>query len=248
MNEFTSRQLQEIEHNKKILNQANKIWGRESLIGEMRMERRAKIFIELAKLTEEKNVLEIGCGTGELTYYLVRSKAKILATDIFQDFLEITKNKVNFPNVKFQNASGENLENLPSNYFDLVCGTSILHHLEIEPALESIYQVLKPEGLMIFSEPNMLNPQIILQKNIPIIKKWLGDSPSETAFFSWQIKFLLKKKNFKNISIKPFDFTHPFLPDFFAGVAKNISYFLEHLPLIKEFAGSLLIVAQKPTQ
>jgi len=33
-----------------------------------------------------------------------------------------------------------------------------------------------------FAEPDMLNPQITLQKNIPALKRRLGDTPDETAF------------------------------------------------------------------
>ena len=61
---------------------------------------------------------------------------------------------------------------------------------EIEEALRDIYRVLKPGGTIYFTEPNMLNPQIAMQKNIPWIKRKLGDSPDETAFFRWPLRRL----------------------------------------------------------
>ncbi len=248
MANLTLRQIREIQHDKEILNQADKIWGREGLVGKMRVKRRASLIIKKASLDENKKVLEIGCGTGEFTYYLSRSKSKIIATDIFKEFLDIARKKASFSNVQFQCARGESLENFSNNYFDVVCGISILHHLDIELALKNIYRVLKPKGIMIFSEPNMLNPQILIQKNITFIKKILGDSPDETAFFRWQIRCLLEKNNFENINVIPFDFLHPFLPKFFVPPAKGINYLLEKIPLIKELAGSLLISAQKPSK
>ena len=72
--------------------------------------------------------------------------------------------------------------------FDAVVGSSVLHHLDVAQALRECFRVLKPEGVICFTEPNMLNPQIALQKNISFLKKRLGDSPDETTFFRWQIQ------------------------------------------------------------
>ena len=40
----------------------------------------------------------------------------------------------------------------------------------------------------------MLNPQIAIQKNIPWVKRKLGDSPDETAFFRWPLRRLLEEE------------------------------------------------------
>jgi ubiquinone/menaquinone biosynthesis C-methylase UbiE len=77
--------------------------------------------------------------------------------------------------------------------FDYILGSSVLHHLDIEKAISEIYRVLKDGGIIAFTEPNMMNPQIALQKNIPYLKRKLGDSPDETVFFRWKISKLLKK-------------------------------------------------------
>ena len=60
--------------------------------------------------------------------------------------------------------------------FDAIVGSSVLHHLELRPALERIFQLLRPGGWMSFAEPNMLNPQIVIQKNVDWIKRRAGDS------------------------------------------------------------------------
>lgn len=241
------KQQRELKHNRKILEKTEKIWGRCGKIGRLRVERRAKMIQDLCAIDKTKKVLEIGCGTGALTQYLTNSEAEIIAIDIFQEFLEIAKKKIlNAGNVKFQIEDAEFLKTLKDNSFDVVCGLSILHHLNTELCLKNIYRVLKPGGYLAFSEPNMLNPQIAIQKNIPFLKKLLGDSPDETAFFKWQIKKLLKKNNFINIKVRPFDFLHPALPDFSLFLFSKISQFLEKIPLIKETAGSLIIFAQKP--
>ena len=91
-------------------------------------------------------------------------------------------------------------------------GSSVLHHLEIKEALRDIYRVLKPGGTIYFTEPNMLNPQIAIQKNIPWIKRKLGDSPDETAFFRWPLRRLLERTGYRDVRIDPFDFLHPKTP------------------------------------
>jgi hypothetical protein len=129
--------------------------------------------------------------------------------------------------------------------FDSVVGSSVLHHLEIEEALRDIYRVLKPMGTIYFTEPNMLNPQIAIQKNIPWIKRKLGDSPDETAFFRWPLRQLLEQTGYRDIRIDPFDFLHPKTPVPLIDRVNNLGRLLERVPVISEFAGSLYIRAIK---
>lgn len=42
--------------------------------------------------------------------------------------------------------------------FDVVYGGGILHHLDFEKAVDEVYRVLKPGGIMVFQEPLDLNP------------------------------------------------------------------------------------------
>jgi hypothetical protein len=62
------------------------------------------------------------------------------------------------------------------------------------------------------SAPNMLNPQIAIQKNVSWVKRKLGDSPDETAFFHWPLQRLLERTGFRDVRIDPFDFLHPKTP------------------------------------
>jgi SAM-dependent methyltransferase len=132
--------------------------------------------------------------------------------------------------------------------FDAVVGSSILHHLDIENALSKVFDLLEPGGVMCFAEPNMLNPQIFLQKNIPWLKKKLGDSPDETAFMRWQLKNLLKIKKFEDISIIPFDWLHPATPPLLINSIIKLGSVLEKFPIVREFAGSLIIYAKRPVE
>lgn len=239
------RQQNELTHNKSILKNVEKVWGRSGRVGEERIKRRAEMIIAKCNIGEGKKVLEIGCGTGTLTRYLAGTGALIIATDLDERFLKFARDKVLSQEVQFQVANAETLENFLPDSFDVVCGVSILHHLDISLSLKNIWRVLKPGGIMAFSEPNMLNPQIAIQKNIPFIKKWLGDSPDETAFFGWRIKMMLEENNFSEILIEPFDFLHPAIPGFLTSSIIKFGNMLEKIPFIKEIAGSLFIFGRK---
>jgi SAM-dependent methyltransferase len=132
-----------------------------------------------------------------------------------------------------------------NNSFDVVCGSSVLHHLDLIKSYKEIFRVLKPEGRMVFAEPNMLNPQIFIQKKIPFIKKWLGDSPDETAIIRWAAKKQLTEIGFKKVRIFPYDFLHPATPSFLITFIQAIGMIVEKIPVLKEIGGSVIIFGEK---
>jgi len=99
---------------------------------------------------------------------------------------------------------------------------------------------------MAFAEPNMLNPQILIQKNVPWVKERVGDSPDETAFFRWQLGNWLSACGFTGIQIAPRDWLHPATPPNAICTVSQLGSFFERIPLLCETAGSLYIAAHKP--
>lgn len=220
-------------------------WGHETKAGKVRLARRAKLAVKEARIGENSKILEIGCGNGDFTRYLaLETKASILAVDISPELIKIAREKIKSSNVVFEVA---NVEKLPfeSESFDIIAGKSILHHLNLEKTLPELKRVLKKEGRIFFSEPNMLNPQVFVERNIRFIGKLLQNSPTETAFFRWRLSSFLARQGFSEMKIKPFDFLHPAVPAPFIGIVSFFGIILENLPLVKEFAGSLIISAKK---
>jgi hypothetical protein len=115
----------------------------------------------------------------------------------------------------------------------------------VDSALKEFSRILKPGGGIMFTEPNMMNPQVALIKNVPAIKRRAGDSPDETAFFRWEIARKLRNHNFTDISIVPFDFMHPQIPESLLGIAVQLTSVIEKVPILKEIAGSLIIQCRK---
>ena len=79
------------------------------------------------------------------------------------------------------------------------------------------------------------------------IKKWVGDSPDETAFMRWPIKSLLIQAGFEKIQTTPFDWLHPNTPMPFIKLVDSMSRIMERIHILREFAGSLLITARRPS-
>ena len=231
----------EIEHGRFLAQHgAGEIWNWEGRAGKMRWASRVKMLSD--HLRVGMSVLVLGCGTGYFTREVARSGANVVAVDVSPELLVMARLDCSATNVRYeiQNACALSY---PEEMFDSVVGSSVLHHLEIKEALREIYRVLKVGGTIYFTEPNMLNPQIAIQKNVPWIKRKLGDSPDETAFFRWPLRRLLKETGFRDVQIDPFDFLHPKTPSPLVNGLNAIGRFLENVPAISEFAGSLYIRA-----
>ena len=237
------RILNEIRHGEYIREHGEEIWNWSSPAGKMRWSRRCRLFTEFLG-NHKSHVLEIGCGTGLFTRELARTDNAIVAIDISETLINKAKERVSSANVSFIVGNAYKTE-FKSGSFDFIVGSSALHHLEVDSALKEFHRILKPGGRMMFTEPNMMNPQVALIKNVPFIKRRAGDSPDETAFFRWQIAKKLQSLGFVDISVKPFDFMHPQTPALLLNLMEQITVVLEKIPLIKEIAGSLIIQCRK---
>ena len=242
----TIRSVNEIFHAQKLA-QSNpeKVWGWGTPAGRIRAVRRAEMIASRGQLMPGKYVLEIGCGTGMFTEMFAKTGARLIAVDISADLLEIARRRrLSRESVQFIEKRFEECD--VDGPFDAVIGSSVLHHLDLEASLSRIYDLLKPGGCMSFAEPNMLNPQIMMQKNIPVIKKRLGDSLDETAFVRWVFSGQLLNTGFEEIDIIPFDWLHPATPEKLIHAVSRIGRLLESIPVVREFSGSLYIRCRRP--
>ena len=107
-----------------------------------------------------RSILECGCGVGSYALQL-EGAAKITAIDISSEAVDKAQNRASELGVDmtFEVMDCENLE-FPDNSFDLVFGSGILHHLDIDRAFNSIGRVLTPGGRSVFLEPLHHNPLI----------------------------------------------------------------------------------------
>jgi SAM-dependent methyltransferase len=112
-------------------------------------------------------VLEYGCGVGASAHRLVdNGAASVTGIDISPVAVEQASARARaggYESLAFRVMDAENLD-FPSDSFDLICGTGILHHLDIGGAYSELSRVLGPGGSAIFLEPLGHNPLINLYR------------------------------------------------------------------------------------
>lgn len=237
------RILSEIRHGEYIRKHGEEIWNWSSPAGKMRWSRRCRLFKEFIG-NHNIRVLEIGCGTGLFTKELAGTDNTIVAIDISVALIVKAKERISATNVHFVVGNAYKTAFKPET-FDFIVGSSSLHHLDVDIALKEFFRILKTGGGIMFTEPNMMNPQVALMKNVPFIKRWAGDSPDETAFFRWNIARKLRNFGFVDVSVEPFDFMHPRIPASLLNVADRLTAFFEKVYIINELAGSLVVQGRK---
>lgn len=221
------------------------VWGWGTPAGQIRARRRANLIIAGAGLAPGKRVLEIGCGTGLFTEMFAATGATILAVDISAELLNkarargLPAGQVTFCERRFEDCD-------VAGPFDAVIGSSVLHHLEIETAIQCIKHFLKPGGKISFAEPNLLNPQVFLERRLSFLPLFSYTSPDETAFVRWRLARQLRGAGFTSVTIQPFDWLHPATPRPLIKTVSTLGRLVESVPLAREFSGSLTITAQLP--
>jgi SAM-dependent methyltransferase len=221
-------------------------WAERVPAAPRRREIRAGLVLTAAGLGDGagRHVLDLGCGTGQYTWpYARRTRATVVGLDVTAGLLCRARNEAP-ANVRL--AAGDVVA-LPFSdaTFDAAVGNAVLHHLPLEAALRELLRVLKPGGRIAFAEPNLLNPQVLVERKVPWVRRWLENSPDEIAFVRWRLRRVLERLGVADVSIRPFDFLYPLTPASLIPVVEAVGRALEATPLVREIAGSLLVCGRK---
>jgi ubiquinone/menaquinone biosynthesis C-methylase UbiE len=121
-----------------------------------------RVYGEILAECKGKSVLLYGCGKDGLTFDCARNGATAIGIDISEVAVKIARLKAEkeaLVGVRFDVMDAEAMS-FPADSFDIVHGTAILHHLDIETAFREIARVLRPDGEAWFIEPLGHNPLI----------------------------------------------------------------------------------------
>lgn len=104
-------------------------------------------------ITAECIGLDLGCGTGILTFKIADKVKKIIGLDISKDMITKAQTINKKSNVIFKVADISKKLDFPDSSFDFVISSLTLCHIDnLEQVYKEIYRVLKKNGVFIFDE------------------------------------------------------------------------------------------------
>ena len=197
---------------------------------------RRSIFVK--KLDDEipmgSNILEAGCGTGQLSIALSRYARQIYGIDLSKGSLIEAKQFINSNDIKSVHLFRMNIFKLffEENTFDVIISNGVLHHTyNPKLAFSKLVRVLKPGGIIVIGLYHRYGR--IIQKIRQSLIKNFGDSfkfldkrfrdkisdkkkyawfldqyknPSETTHTYFEVLNWFKVENIEFLSSIPFDF------------------------------------------
>ncbi|NNJ30795.1 class I SAM-dependent methyltransferase [Bacteroides xylanolyticus] len=133
---------------------ANKIfWQRVSGVYGLFMKKDRKMYEEISReigvdLNKSMTVLELACGTGQLSFLISKSVKFLEATDFSENMIHTAQRKPSPDNLRFSVQDATDLQFQPE-IFDCVVIANALHIMPFpEKALSEIHRVLKPGGFL----------------------------------------------------------------------------------------------------
>jgi methionine biosynthesis protein MetW len=182
--------------------------------------------LQIIQAQKPKKILDIGCGDGFFALQIIKTtKAEVSGIDISKEAVEVARNNgINALNCDL------NQDNIcfETNSFDLVYLGEVLEHmLDPDCVLDEIYRILKPDGYLLLSTPNLAawyNRFLLLfgiqpiftetstRKNFGRVLKFLGEGSQPVGhlriFTLGALKKIIKSCNFEIVHIEAM----PFLP------------------------------------
>lgn len=103
-------------------------------------------------------ILDVGCSAGRQVFVLAGLAREVHGVDVARSFVDTanrTKERLGVCNAHFAQALVEHLPYADGRFDKVICGEVIEHVLDEDKALEELLRVLKPDGTLIISVPNL---------------------------------------------------------------------------------------------
>ncbi len=110
-----------------------------------------QIVKDLLEFKKIGNVLDLGCGTGRHSFFLVENGFDVYGGDVSETAVNIIREK---GSVKVSVFSKEEIP-FEDNFFDIIIITNVLSHSlikDIKDSIKEIDRVLKKDGLVVFCD------------------------------------------------------------------------------------------------
>tara|TARA_B100001989_G_scaffold12957_1_gene8092 strand:+ start:1900 stop:2598 length:699 start_codon:yes stop_codon:yes gene_type:complete len=151
------------------------IWDKNYLDKKNPIAKRSKYFYEHIKSFSDKNlkILDVGCGTGDISAYLYDKGNYLTSLDVSKLMLEKASSRFSDKNIKWIEIEESGNLPLESSMFDTVIISSVLeYHKNPKLLISESYRVLKKNGLLIFTVPDMRHPIRIKEEKLRFLSKF----------------------------------------------------------------------------
>lgn len=163
-------------------------WERMARIYTAFMSKNDTAYRQICKLSEqyidsEKSVLELACGTGQITFLMTGKSGSWEATDYSENMI-IEAEKRNqgehkCEQLRFCVQDATNLT-YEDEKFDVVVIANALHIMpQPEKALKEIHRVLKKDGIL-------FAPTFVYERGYPKLPIWLKEKAGFKTYHKWQ--------------------------------------------------------------
>lgn len=184
---------------------------------------------------ETCRIIDIGCGTGNITIPLASLGHEVHGTDLHADSIAVARERHHFPNLRFDAAG---LSEIDLRQYDVVVLTEVLEHVSAYAEMfTEIARRIKNGTLLVLTIPNgrslveiACRPSYMLKKSprgtrvVKAVKSALGSKDLTTAneqtphvqFFTWaQLHDLFNQTQMRSAHSRSFFFAWPLWEVFF---------------------------------
>ena len=173
---------------------------------------------------------------------------ELTAVDISSALLGVARTRVSDGRVSFVRQNVERIDRRDvGDGFEAAYGCSVLHHLDLDDALPRLRALLVPGADLVFSEPNLLNPQVrLIFSGLAWARRRWAVSETEMAFYPWELRSIFTRHGFEVIDLFTYDFMHPAISARALRFACAVNRTLERTPLVRLLGGSCFVHARVP--
>ncbi|MBI4854374.1 MAG: class I SAM-dependent methyltransferase [Acidobacteria bacterium] len=198
------------------------------------LKRQINELLQFAGISKQDHILEIGCGMGRYTLLLAQENLKVEGLDLSSVLLERLQN---FNNNRFNiSLHCSDISNPPRELiekFDVIVGFFMLHHLhDLNSSFTGISRLLKPNGRVVFLEPNPFNPLYYLQILLTPNMTWEGDK-GIVKMRPKLISQAMQNAGISDFAMSRFGFFPPFIAN--SSLGMSLEPILERVPIWKAF-------------
>lgn len=125
---------------------------------------------------KNKTILDLGCGAGSMDMFFIQNGAKrVVATDISKNMINEAKKTYDTKQIDFKVLKMEDIGKIKEK-FDIVYSSLAFHYVKnFNKLIKNIYNLLKPNGILVFSQESPLSTAPIFLNETDKNKIFLGE-------------------------------------------------------------------------